>query len=488
MKKIAIWGIAGAGKTTFLSRLLKGEEKIDGLPKFTKENTYCISFSRMARYSLESKLQDDWKVYTFHSFCAKLLLQNDKFKVLKHNLLSQFFTSRGFGAIEYETSDEYSFNDHIYSDINKYRLLDITPEEYYERTDIEKTPALEEMSMHEWVKLCNDFQEYMNMHGLDYTETLRRAINIKIHIPVLVVDEANDLSPIMWKLINVWKIDNLLLVGDPNQNIYEFAGSKPDFLASVKPIYELTTSYRVPENILQYACNYLVFPFSGKIKGQNTGVLEFIDDYASVVNRYLQKHKQDKQTSMYLLTFTRKKAREYHSKLLQADVPHKLFNESPVPAMSKRLFILYHYPDLLTLYDLKQILSVSPYPNKTKLIASMPKNNTYLQMTKALKINIFKSVIEYLQKLKPEQFKLKDKDKDWYYQIEKNPKWISTHVNLNISTIHSVKGGESDIVYVDFNYPKRYAYSDEYLKRVYYVACTRAKKELYINPSTELHV
>jgi DNA helicase-2/ATP-dependent DNA helicase PcrA len=76
---------------------------------------------------------------------------------------------------------------------------------------------------------------------------------------VIFVDEAQDLTPIQLKLVRMWgeNTDWFILVGDDDQCLYNFAGADPNvFLypeidAKYKRV--LDQSYRVPKRILDYA-------------------------------------------------------------------------------------------------------------------------------------------------------------------------------------------------------------------------------------------
>jgi len=100
----------------------------------------------------------------------------------------------------------------------------------------------------------------------------------------IFVDEAQDLNEIQYNILLMLKQKchaNLHLIGDPNQNIYQFRNSCSDFLMNHKAnIYTLSTNYRSGEHIVDF-CSYLrqysSFPlnsvFSEKDKGKLTVTL-----------------------------------------------------------------------------------------------------------------------------------------------------------------------------------------------------------------------
>jgi DNA polymerase III epsilon subunit-like protein len=88
--------------------------------------------------------------------------------------------------------------------------------------------------------------------GKSEIEALRKIKNIKY----LFVDEAQDLNEVQYDIICCLK--KLLgticeLVGDPNQNIYQFRRSDSEFLVNFDAkVYELTLNFRSSEEIIEY--------------------------------------------------------------------------------------------------------------------------------------------------------------------------------------------------------------------------------------------
>ena len=80
-----------------------------------------------------------------------------------------------------------------------------------------------------------------------------------------------------------------------------------------------------------------------------------------------------------------------------------------------------------------------------------------------------------------------DEDNVEYYQRLIDMDVNTDDVNVTISSIHGVKGGEADnvVVMLDMsrNTYKNYIINPDSELRVLYVACTRAKKNLFIYPT-----
>lgn len=110
-------------------------------------------------------------------------------------------------------------------------------------------------------KIWDDFKEQTGTY--DFTDLIEVAIKEVPVAPgnpnVLIVDEAQDTNPLQLKLLRSWSstMDWHILVGDDDQTIYEFAGCTPE--AFLNPPLDdkykrvLSQSYRVPDAVHKLA-------------------------------------------------------------------------------------------------------------------------------------------------------------------------------------------------------------------------------------------
>ena len=93
---------------------------------------------------------------------------------------------------------------------------------------------------------------------VDYTDMLEMFIE-KGDVPkldVMFVDEAQDLSPLQWKVVRklAEKADRIYVAGDDDQAIYKWAGADVDYLINnSKNALVLKQSYRVPSSVHRVA-------------------------------------------------------------------------------------------------------------------------------------------------------------------------------------------------------------------------------------------
>ena len=108
-------------------------------------------------------------------------------------------------------------------------------------------------------------------HSVDFTDMLVEATHhagsgagCAGEPGVIMVDESQDMSPLSWQLVRQWadhpSCERFYVMGDPAQAIFSFAGAAPDELLIDLPDDQhhiLGRSYRMPRAIQQRAENYL---------------------------------------------------------------------------------------------------------------------------------------------------------------------------------------------------------------------------------------
>lgn len=97
-------------------------------------------------------------------------------------------------------------------------------------------------------------------NGIDFTDMLKEAVRVPGRpLKLLIIDEAQDCSPLQWKVVENWVqyAETVVLIGDGDQCIHEYAGASPDeFVRHIDEGYEvrkLAQSYRVPKKVHEFA-------------------------------------------------------------------------------------------------------------------------------------------------------------------------------------------------------------------------------------------
>lgn len=130
-----------------------------------------------------------------------------------------------------------------------------------ERTGLELACGLMQIALSVWEALEYGMRQ---LQSFDFTELERRAVElVENHLPtrarlqrqyrVLMVDEAQDLNPMQYRLLRGLQIANEMLVGDPQQSIYAFR--QADFRLFIQrtretPTLRLSRNFRSRPEVL----------------------------------------------------------------------------------------------------------------------------------------------------------------------------------------------------------------------------------------------
>lgn len=372
----------------------------------------------------------------------------------------------------------------------------------------------------------------------DFTDLIETAID-EIDKPpgnpdVFLIDEAQDLTALEMELAKKWSntVDTAVFCGDPFQTLYQFRGSEPnDFMEIIDAsdhITRLDQSYRVPRRVQKYAENWII-----RIKQFHPD--EWIDreydpkDEQGEVNLVSATYKQPARMLMdiknrdgtkmilascsymlsHILSVMRDNGMTFHNPYNRKRSdwnPLSVNGTSTVDRVRDFLKIANTDADF---WDADEFHSWAGLFNANKVFEKGAK--TTIQWwceeetdprdrdmddifqkrdflfsalegdTTFLKENLLKN------KTNPASYALKIYEKHGYEGLDIEP-------DVKIGTIHSVKGGEADHVYVmpDVS-PSAYENwingEKSAVLRQFYVAFTRAKKSLnLLEPQTSNYV
>lgn len=307
------------------------------------------------------------------------------------------------------------------------------------------------------------YLKYKDTFGYaDYTDLIERFNKQKVSVPVevAIIDEAQDLTTLQWRM--VWTAfahcKRIYIAGDDDQSIYQWSGADVGAFLGIQGHQEiLKESWRLPDNLVTYSKH-----ISSRIKQridkeyhgqQKEGRVEYVNNLSEIIFDPTASYLCLSRNNMFLPI--------YEEWIQKQIVPYSKKGEDVIVAK-----------DLAAIKDYEQI-------RKTHIMTSAQ----HAKFSRLLGDNI----------------NLND---PWYdafqWSSEKillirsliAAKRITDASKVNISTIHAVKGGEADniIIMQDITKPvKEQLETDpDSEHRVFYVAATRAKKNIIIvKPQTK---
>ena len=115
--------------------------------------------------------------------------------------------------------------------------------------------------------------------SMDFTDLIEMAAISVDAVPgehtVLMVDEAQDLTPLQWMLVRRWaahpSVERFFVVGDPAQAIFSFAGARPEEMLTPLPdghSHVLSRSYRMPRAVQALAERHLATHSGAMMEGR----------------------------------------------------------------------------------------------------------------------------------------------------------------------------------------------------------------------------
>ena len=250
-------GPPGCGKTTWL-----GEEVEQAMDR--GESALICSFTKAAAAEVAGRRLEGHsaRVGTLHSFCFRAL---DKPMIALDRKVLEDWNDRYPQYVM--TPADSGFTGPIYEDVRGLadpKKGDIIMSRY-EKYRVTKYTARMPPVVHHFGDLWTRWKQ--ERHLLDFTdlilECLRSIPVAPTHPSAIFVDEAQDLSPLEWTLIRRWggAAGRLVLVGDPDQAIYAWRGATFGNLSeSTVSHYRrliLTQSYRVPRDVHARAVQWI---------------------------------------------------------------------------------------------------------------------------------------------------------------------------------------------------------------------------------------
>ena len=482
-----IFGPPGSGKTTYLLNTVEQEladvhSTMVGYFAFTRKAANEARDRAMVKFpELNPNLDFPW-FRTLHSLAYRCLGISTKDMMTQKNY-SEFAKEAGLDISTSVEDDEHVVraDNPILNQINLARIRGEDLRVHYNRSEMDI-----EWFHFEYVERA--YRKYKEKHLLlDFTDLLERLVDEPQRLPaldVLIVDEAQDLSRLQWRLVMelASRAKRSYIAGDDDQAVYVWAGADVEsFLSCEGEIKILQQSYRVPAKVHSLADSIVRRIQKRQEKTwapkDDQGTISYYNDYQAVnvsqgewlimaSTNYMLNEVHGWLKSQGLL-FERHGHRSVADSILSAVVGWERLRrgDSINHAVLKNVY-KYMGADLVR-RGFKSLKAADP--ETTFTIADLRENHGLLAPDA-----VWHEVLT----------KIGDDQREYLIAVLRRGTKLGAKPAISLSTIHGAKGGEADnvLLMTDLSprFAKDYARNADDINRLLYVGVTRTREALHI--------
>jgi DNA helicase-2/ATP-dependent DNA helicase PcrA len=458
------YGPPGTGKTYRLISRARAYLRI-GTP--IDKIAYFAFTKKAAKEAKERMPVEDSKLFyfrTIHSFAFeqlslsedKILQAEDYEKIGKAlNIKVKYYDKYNKEEIHYLNCDSPYFQ-MVGRAINR----DVSIREEYDRNEHNR----KEIKWKLLKTIDDNLKEYKKVTGkLDFNDMITRLIN-KPDLPkfkVIFIDEAQDLSPLQWKLYDKLKehADDIYLAGDDDQAIFAWAGADVDRFIS-EPAKEKVLKYSKRISISVQEQSQLPIE---NIKGLRKEKDYYPRDFEGITQRINNlDHVDLSEGQWYILTRTISRLNTIKDELRERNL---YYQSNKGKSFAVRLYnasVNYNSWCRGKILDEKEIKDITEYTG--------------------VEIDKWNPEIDWFEAFKEANFD----EREYIKNMIDNGEDLDQPARIWVSTIHAIKGGEKDnvILCLDLGHKIKKAIKKSEEKadeehRVWYVGITRARNNLY---------
>lgn len=490
--KTIILGPPGTGKTTTLLNLVEDflRDGVDikkiGYFSFTKKAAWEATHRAEEKFMIDAKEIPNFR--TLHSFAFRMLGMN-KERVMKHPDYRDFGLRCGIPIKTAWYSDEdgvFNSDNEYLRLINKARVLEIPVLDLYDKNEHQIDIERDLLYL-----LDQELIRYKQEKGLyDYDDMLEQFVrqDISPSFDVLFIDEAQDLSPLQWRMVRtIWaKADKTYIAGDDDQAIFRWAGADVDTFIALKEevdhVDTLNQSYRIPGGPIHELSQKIIRNVTNRFDKEYTPRQEMGD-----LTRYTDVTQVDMSQGEWLVLSSANYFLDDIKELCELQgwyYAHKSKNSVKVDLLLA-IQAWEKWRSSETLLPVASIKNIYSYlgDNVTKgyrMGKTMDENEEGYYIQECMDDHGLQTDNVWFKAFAG----LDVNTENYIRNMLANKEKITQTPRIILSTIHAAKGGEADNVLILPDITKSAVNNNDInpdeLHRLFYVAVTRAKKSLHI--------
>lgn len=266
----------GSGKTFTMTRRLK--EMIQS--GISPENILVITFTKASAIEMQERFEKlmEGQYFpitfgTFHAVFFSILKEFRNYQVenIIHDKEKHIFISMAIEKYKEQIQSEdmipENLEDNLLSDFSKIKNYGISPFD----------SKIQYITLPLFAGIYDEYKQLMKNHNLiDFDDMMleckelltsdSQALKLcQDRYKYILIDEFQDINPMQYKVIQMLALpeNNLFIVGDDDQSIYGFRGSKPEIMLNFGADYpsckkeSLSTNYRSSMTIVNSACKLI---------------------------------------------------------------------------------------------------------------------------------------------------------------------------------------------------------------------------------------